>query len=151
MKLTKTDLAILKLLQANAWASNDEIGAAVGKSGSVVSRRVSELTKAGVITGAHVAVSGIKAGLPTTVFTLVTLKQHGDGMTEKFEREIEAMPHVTQLARIGGSWDYLLQFTVRDTPHYDQLHHKLLALPMVARVRGMHAIGVPVARRLPLE
>lgn len=150
-KLTRNDFDILRELQGNAWLSNEVIGERVKKSASVVSRRVGELQKAGVITGVHAAIDAQKVGLVTTVFTLVLLKSHGDGLTDNFEREVAALPNVVEVARIGGSWDFLLKFAVRDTPQYDLLHNKLLALPMVSRVRGMHVIGKPQARPLPLE
>lgn len=150
-KLNKTDLGILRALQKDASQSNDAIGQQVSRDGSVVSRRVAELTKAKVITGIHAALDPTKLGLVTTVYTLVSLKAHGLDLTDAFEAEINAMPNVVEWSRINGSWDYLLKFQVKDTPTHDRLHNRLLSLPMVSRLRGMHVIDQPFVKPLPLD
>lgn len=151
MKLSKTDLEILRLLQADAKLTNEEIGQQVRRDASVVSRRIGELRKAKVITGMHAAIDPNKLGLVTTVFTLVSLKAHGLDLTDAFERELAAMANVVEWSRINGSWDYLLKFQVRDTPTHDRLHNRLLSLPMVSRLRGMHVIDQPFVKPLPLD
>ena len=150
MKLTATDLEILRTLQADCYRSNEAIGETVNKSGSAVSRRIGELQKAKVITGLHAAIDPDKIGLKTTVFTLVSLKQHGDGTTANFAAVIDTWPNVIECARTSGSWDFLLKFLVRDTRHHDELHNKLLAMPEVSRVRGMHVIGSPKTKPVPI-
>lgn len=149
-KFTKDDLEILRILQSDALMKQEDIAEKIHKSASVVSRRIAELTKSGVITGAHAALDQQKVGLPTTVWTLVSLKEHGGGKTTDFEREIEAMPNVVEWSKIGGSWDYLLKFSTRDTEHYDLIHNQLLNMAMVSRVRGMHGIGKPHVKGLPI-
>lgn len=150
-KLNKADLEILRELQADASRSNELIGEKVKRSASAVSRRIVELKTAKIITGTHAAIDPQRVGLVITVLTLVTLKNHGDGQTNAFEREVEAMPNVVELLRIGGSWDYLLKFMARDSEHHATLHQKLRDLPMVSRVRGMHVIGKSHTKPIPLE
>ena len=150
MKLTATDIAILRALQADCYRSNEAIGEAVDKSGSAVSRRIAELQKAQVITGLHAAIDPEKIGLKTTVYTLVALKSHGGGAVADFASVIDAWPNVVEWSRTSGSWDFLLKFLVRDTQHHDELHNKLLAMPEVSRLRGMHVIGSSRIKPVPL-
>ena len=150
-KITKTDLKILKELQEDAWRSNDVVGAGAAKSASVVSRRIGELVRLKVITGAHAAIDPQKVGLTVTVFKLVTLRSHGDGMTHAFESLIEHVPNIVEWSRISGSWDYLVKLMTRNAAEHDALHAKLLAMPMVSRVRGMPVIGKTHVKPLPLD
>lgn len=151
VKLTKTDLEILRALQSNAWLSNDVVGDKVSKSASVVSRRLAELVKAHVITGTHLTIDPAKVGLRTTAFMLVRLKQHGDGITTAFEREIEVMPNVIECAPVMGKWDYLLKLVVRDSEHHWAIHQQILGLPMVSRARSKAVIGTEHRKPIPLD
>ena len=54
-------------------------------------------------------------------------------------------------ACVSGSWDYLVKLMTRNAAEHDALHAKLLAMPMVSRVRGMPVIGKTHVKPLPLD
>jgi Lrp/AsnC family leucine-responsive transcriptional regulator len=149
--LAKTDCGILAALQENAYEKDEDIGHRLHCSRSAVLRRRTVLEESRVIRGYRADIDPAKVGLPTTVYTLVSLKQHGDGEVEKFSKELAAMPNVVEWSCLGGSWDFLLKFAVKDTRHHDGLLYRILTMPNVSRVRGMHVQGTPVTKPLPLD
>lgn len=153
LKLSKHELKLLRLLHEDSARSLDDIAIGLGAwfNRQKVGRLKKKLEEAGVIRGYGAKLDRSKIGLPVTVYTLITLKSHGDGRAGEFERCIrERFPYIVECARISGSWDYMAKFVVRSTEHYDQLHSMLLALPDVSRVRGHHAIGLPEAMPMPI-
>lgn len=151
IRLDRTDLGILAALQKNADARDEAIGEQLQCSRSAVLRHRTALEEAKFIRGYHADIDPKKVGLPTTVFTMVSLKQHGAGEFEKFSRELDAMPNVVEWSRLGGSWDFLLKFAVKDTQHHDALLYRILLMANVSRVRGMHVQGAPVTKHVPLD
>jgi Lrp/AsnC family leucine-responsive transcriptional regulator len=149
--LTRTDCDILSALQVNAYEKDESIGKKVHRSRSVVLRRRTELEEEGVIRGYRADIDPKKVGLGTTVFTLVSLKQHGDGLVKEFGEVLQAMPNVIEWTRISGSWDFLLKFAVKNTAHHDALLYRILDMASVSRVRGMHVHGAPHTKPLPLD
>ena len=75
-----TDLAILRLVSANAQAGAGEIGRALGLSQPAAWRRIHRLTEAGIIDGAHVPADRARLGFGVTVFLGIKLaaKGHND-------------------------------------------------------------------------
>lgn len=149
--LTQTDLKILKELQKNASCTTEFMSDKVAKSRSVVSRRISELKRLKVITGIHAAIDADKVGLGVSVYKLVTLEGHGNGMTKSFEGLIDHMPNIVEWSRIMGSWDYLIKIVTHNAAEQDEVHAKLLALPMVKRLRGKPVIGKTHVKPLPFD
>jgi len=89
------DRKILSALQANARASLQEIGAAVGLSASPCWARIKKLEEAGVIEGYTVRLNPLALGLGDTVLVQVALDSDSDNTLEKFgERLLICLPHV---------------------------------------------------------
>lgn len=149
--LDREDMAILRALQKDARASYREVGKVAHRDSSSVSRRVAEMKEAGVITGMHVAVDPLKVGLAVTVYMLVMLDDHGDDAFAAFERELDAMPNVTEWSRIHGVNDYVMKIQTRDKEHHVRLHTHLRTLPMVRRVRTLELMGQPHTKQTPLD
>ena len=149
--LTRTDCDILAALQVNAYDNDESIGKKVHRSRSVVLRRRTELEGEGVIRGYRADIDPKKVGLGTTVYTLVSLKQHGGGLVKEFGETVQAMPNVIEWTRISGSWDFMLKFAVKNTAHHDALLYRILDMANVSRVRGMHVHGIPQSKPIPLD
>ena len=144
------DKRILRHLQQHPEANQAEVGQAIGLDHSAVSRRLKRLKDDQVVLPTELRIDPEALGLVTTVYTLVQLKTHTEGNTEKFEQELPNIPNIIEWCAIHGSWDYLLKSVVKGTQHYDMLHAHLLGLAMVARVRGMHAKFNPHYKPLPI-
>lgn len=150
MQLTKSDLAILNILQHEGRLSNIAVGERVGLSHSAVARRIEALERGGVIRGYRVILDRSKIDLRETVLVLVQLKAHGDDSTSQFEAEINAhLPNVIESFKLSGSWDYILKFAVRDMAHFEQVHAKLAAMRQIKLLRSLPVFGFAEAP-LPL-
>lgn len=156
LKLTATDEVILGELQKDAYKSDADLGELVSKDRTAISRRRQELEKAGVIRGYHADIDPKKVGLGSTVYILIGLKEHGGtpkgtSHVDTFSELLATMPNVIEWSSISGSWDFLVKLVVKNGDHHEALLFRILRLPMVSRVRGMHVQGQPKTKPLPLN
>ena len=115
------DRKILAQLQANARASLQDIGQAVGLSSSPCWGRIRKMEEAGVIEGYTVRLNAQALGLNDTVLVQVTLDSHSDNTLEKFGETLAAIPEVVEAYLLSGEYDYLLRVAVKDTRDYERL------------------------------
>lgn len=115
------DKKILAALQANARASLQEIGAAVGLSASPCWARIKKMEEAGVIEGYTVRLNPQALGLADSVLVMVTLDSHSDNTLEKFGEVLATIPEVVEAHLVSGEYDYLLRIVVKDTRDYERL------------------------------
>jgi Lrp/AsnC family leucine-responsive transcriptional regulator len=115
------DRKILRKLQADARASLQEIGQAVGLSPSPCWERIRKMEAAGVIEGYTVRLNPQALGLSDTVLVQVTLDSHSDNTLEKFGETLAAIPEVIEAFLVSGEYDYLLRVAVKDTRDYERL------------------------------
>ena len=115
------DRKILRKLQADARASLQEIGQAVGLSPSPCWERIRKMEAAGVIEGYTVRLNPQALGLSDTVLVQVTLDSHSDYTLEKFGETLAAIPEVIEAFLVSGEYDYLLRVAVKDTRDYERL------------------------------
>jgi Lrp/AsnC family leucine-responsive transcriptional regulator len=115
------DRKILKALQANSRASQQDIGRSVGLSSSPCWERIRKLEASGVIEGYTVRLNAQALGLADTVLVQVTLDSHSDNTLEKFGETLAAIPEVIEAYLLSGEYDYLLRVAVKDTRDYERL------------------------------
>ncbi len=119
--MDQIDRKILRVLQANARASLQEISQAVGLSTSPCWERIRKLEAGGVIEGYTVRLSAQALGLNDTVLVQVTLDSHSENTLERFGETLAAIPEVIEAYLVSGEYDYLLRVAVRDTRDYERL------------------------------
>jgi Lrp/AsnC family leucine-responsive transcriptional regulator len=119
--MDKMDRKILKVLQADARASLQDIGQAVGLSPSPCWSRIRKMEEAGVIEGYTVRLNAQALDLGDTVLVQVTLDSHSDNTLEKFGETLANIPEVIEAYLVSGEYDYLLRVAVRDTRDYERL------------------------------
>ena len=152
MKITKQQGQLLRLLQEDASLSHEVLAKKLSRSRQAVGRDLMELEEKGIIERRTVVVDAQKVGFTTTVYVLVELKAHGDGLLERFEATVhEHFPNVIEFAHILGSWDLLLKFVVRDNSHLAEVQRKLTNTPNVSRTCSYGSIGAPRLYPLPLD
>jgi DNA-binding Lrp family transcriptional regulator len=88
MLLDETDLKILKILQADARISNQELAERVGISASPCLRRVRKLEQDGVIERYVTLINPNAVGRGQQAFIEVRLEQQNRALTERFEAEV---------------------------------------------------------------
>ena len=144
MNLDKFDLAILKVLQDNARASLNEIGAAVGLSSTPCWNRIKRMEGAGVIRGYTVDIDPASLCFMDTVIVHVTLESHSEETLYEFGRALAAIPEVLEAFLVSGDYDYYIRIAVRDTRDYERLLREQLY-----RIPGIrHSKSCFVLRRL---
>ena len=135
--LDRTDLALLRALQAEGRLSNVDLAERVNLSPSACLRRVQRLEADGVITGYRAEVDPTKLGLHLRAFVRVQLKSHGAADIARFAESIQAWDEVERCHALTGDMDYLIEVRVQDLEHFSRfLLDRLLAGGQVADVNS---------------
>jgi len=124
--MDKKDLEILRIMQANASLSMNELADRCALSKTAVWRRVRELEKQGVIRERISVLDPEALGFGLTIFAFVRTNQHSDRWFSQFERAIESIPEILEFHRTSGDIDYLLRIVARDMRHYDEIYKRLI-------------------------
>ena len=138
------DRKILKVLQADARASLQQIGQAVGLSASPCWERIKKMELSGVIEGYTVRLKAQALDLADTVLVQLTLDSHTDNTLEKFGEVLATIPEVIEAYLVSGEYDYLLRVAVKDTKDYERLLRERLY-----KIKGIrHSMSSFVLRTL---
>ena len=122
-----TDKAIIEALQADGRMPYTRLGAAVGLSEAAVRQRVQRLTESGVVQ--IVAVTD-PLMLGFSRMAMVGLKVEGDLRT--VAADIAAIPDVSYVVIVSGSFDLLMEVVCEDDDHLLAiLNDKVRAIPGV--------------------
>ena len=149
-QLSEIDCKILKLLQNDGRMGNTTISRELGLTHTMVARRLEAMEKSGLISGYQAIVNPAAIGLGETIFVMVQLKSHGDGVTEKFENDIrDDFPNVIETAKLSGTWDYILRIAAHSMKHCDEIHTKIGKMPEVKLLRSFPTFSV-TTRPIPL-
>jgi Lrp/AsnC family transcriptional regulator, leucine-responsive regulatory protein len=143
-ELDEFDRKILRILYADARASLQEIGKAVGLSSSPCWQRIKRMEAAGVITGYSARIDPAGLGYHDSVIVQLTLQSHSEDILEEFGRALSEIPEVTEACLVSGEYDYYVRFAVRDTRDYERLlREKLYRIPGIR-----HSVSTFVLRTL---
>lgn len=63
-------------------------------------------------------------GLNLFVFMMVRTRHHAKDWVSAFRKQVEAIPEVVELHRIGGDWDYLLKVVTTSMAGYDDVYQR---------------------------
>jgi DNA-binding Lrp family transcriptional regulator len=139
--LDNFDLAILKILQEDARATNVEIADKVNLSPSPCLRRIRNLEKSGILRGYRADIDRKEVGLGLTVFVEIKVGGHSRENAQLQQAALLAIPEVVSCFLISGNADFLAEVVVEDLPAYEKLlTETLLALPGVSDIRSNFAI-----------
>lgn len=125
--LDATDLAILRLIQADASLSLGDIAKEVGLTQTPCWKRIRRMEETGIITGRVTLVNAEKLGLGISVFVAIETGDHSAAWIESFAQTVADMPEIVECWRLGGDVDYLLRVVVSDMTAYDGFYRKLTA------------------------
>ncbi len=135
--LDPTDSRLLALLQVNAMATAQDLGAALNLSPSQAARRRQRLEAEGFVTGYAAKVDPARIGLSVQAFVQVQMSSHGPDQARAFGTLIATLPEVISAWTLTGEADYLLRVWCADLPGLNRLiHERLLPHPAVARVQS---------------
>ena len=125
--LDATDLAILRLIQADASLSLGDIAKEVGLTQTPCWKRIRRMEETGIITGRVTLVNAEKLGLGISVFVAIETGDHSAAWIESFAKTVADLPEIVECWRLGGDVDYLLRVVVSDMTAYDSFYRKLTA------------------------
>ncbi len=145
------DRKILKVLQADARSSLQQIGQAVGLSASPCWERIKKMELAGVIEGYTVRLNAQALDLGDTVLVQLTLDSHTDNTLEKFGEVLATIPEVIEAYLVSGEYDYLLRVAVKDTRDYERLlREKLYKIKGIRHSKSSFVLRTMKKADLPL-
>jgi len=124
--MDQKDLKILRILQANAAMSMNELAERCAMSKTAVWRRVRDLERKGVIRERVTLLDAEAMGFGLTIFAMVRTNQHSDEWFSKFERSVRSIPEILEFHRTSGDIDYMLRIVARDMRHYDEVYKRLI-------------------------
>jgi len=125
MKITPSDLIILRMLQENARERLETIAYEAGLSVATAQRRVRALKDAGVIERDAAIVSPQALGYNMTFIILVELERERIDQLDAFRRKVKQESRVQQCYYITGEADFALVALARDMDDYQRLTQRL--------------------------
>ncbi|NKL16994.1 winged helix-turn-helix transcriptional regulator [Rhizobium leguminosarum bv. viciae] len=128
MKLDRTDIKILHVLQQNGRMTNVELAEVVNLSPSPCLMRVKKPQQEGYIEGYTAQINVAKLGQALLVFTEVTLKNHRQTDFARFLAAIEKIEQLIECHVISGGYDYLLKFVTTGIGEYQEIMERLIEL-----------------------
>lgn len=117
--LDKTDLQMLRVLQANARITVKDLALKVHLSPTPVFERLHRLENEGIIKRYTAVVDAAKLGRGFLVFCSVRLRRMGKDIAHDFVNRIKDIPEVAECYNISGDFDYLLKIYAPDMQYYN--------------------------------
>jgi len=153
VKLDKTDLQILRILQTNSKITNLQLSKRIGLSPAPTLERVRKLEKSGVIKSYYAYVDPQVVGCHVQTFILVSLAWHKKKALPTFVEKIKDIPEIIECYIITGEADCLLKVVAKDIPDYEQLlFRKLSQIEEIERLKTLMTLStIKQSRLLPLD
>ncbi len=150
--LDRTDLKILRALQADGRIANLKLAEAVSLSPTAVLARVQRLTKEGYLLGYEARLNPLKLGAGLMVFVEVLLDRTTPNVFEAFKAAVQVRPEIMECHMVAGGFDYLLKTRMADMGAYREFAGTVLwQLPGVRETRTYPVMEeVKNTTRLPL-
>lgn len=135
--LDKTDLAILREVQADGRLSNARLSEKLALSETPCWRRLKRLESERFIEGYQAVLSRKKLGYGVVGFAQVTIGDHASDDPLIFEKEVANIPEILSCHNVTGDYDYLIQIVAKDLDAYGAfIRDRLRKLPGVASIHS---------------
>lgn len=144
MKLDKTDIQLINLLQEDCNQPIKELAQQLNLTIAPVHERIKKLERSGLIKR-YVAIVDIDMiNKPLINYCIVNITKHHIDLLNEFESAMKEFDEVLECYRISGKYDYLLKVVSRDMKEYQSfMLNKLSTLEMVANINSqfvMHSV-----------
>ena len=137
MKLDKTDLMILRILQQNAKITNLQLSKEIELSPAPTLDRVRKLEAAKIIKSYHAFINEDLLGMKIKAIVLVSLTRQRENSMQNFAKKINAIEEITECFQITGTYDYQLKVVVRDIEGLNKLiTDKLSKLDEIRKIQS---------------
>ncbi|KUJ84513.1 Lrp/AsnC family transcriptional regulator [Microbulbifer flavimaris] len=133
--LDRTDIAILRVLQAEGRISNVELSDRVHLSPPATLARVRRLEEEGYISGYAAMLNREKLGHDNLALIEIALELHQyERITEVLD-QLVAMPEVLECYHVTGEYDYMIKVSTVNNRALDHfIAKRLIPLPGIARI-----------------
>jgi len=119
-KLDDIDLRILTLLYNDADINNKDLAARIGIAPSTCLERVKRLKISGVINGAFIDVNLKTIGGNIEAIAAIRLQPYSEQIVNQLRDDLLLLPEILSLYHMGGSYDYFVHMSVKDSEHLRQ-------------------------------
>jgi len=153
VKMDRTDLKILAILQEDASLSVAEVASRVNLSQTPCWRRIQRLEQQGVIQRRVAILDPDAIGLDLSIFVSIETGDHSAQWLSRFAEAVSALPQVMEVYRMAGEVDYLLRIAVPNMAAYDEFYRTLIErvpLKNVTSHFAMERVKATTAYPLPL-
>lgn len=113
------DRQLLALLQADNLLTAEQLSERVGRSPSVVARRLRRLRETGAVMADVSVVSERAAGQSVSAVVHIQLDRHSPGDRDRLRRRLVESPQVQLCLELAGSFDIMLLVVARDIHAYN--------------------------------
>lgn len=115
--LDRTDFALLRDLQRDAWVTNKELAARHGIAPSTCLQRLRRLRQLGVLRGAHAEVDAEALGIGVQAMISLRLAHHARIAFDQLLAELLKLPEVVNVYLLAGATDLLIHVAAQDVHH----------------------------------
>ena len=125
-KLDDIDLRILTILYNDADINNKELAAKIGIAPSTCLERVKRLKISGVIKNAFIDVNFKTIGGNIEAIAAIRLQPYSEEIVNQLRDDLLKLPEIVSLYHMGGSYDYFIHMSVKDSEHLRQFVFKAI-------------------------
>jgi DNA-binding Lrp family transcriptional regulator len=119
-KLDDIDLRILTILYKNADITNKELASQIGIAPSTCLERVKRMKNNGIIKGAFVDINFKSIGGNIEAIAAIRLQPYSEEIVNELRNDLLKLPEIVSLYHMGGSYDYFIHMSVKDSEHLRQ-------------------------------
>lgn len=119
-KLDDVDLRILTILYKNADITNKELASQIGIAPSTCLERVKRMKSNGIIKGAFVDINFKSIGGNIEAIAAIRLQPYSEEIVNQLRNDLLKLPEIVSLYHMGGSYDYFIHMSVKDSEHLRQ-------------------------------
>ncbi len=123
-KLDNIDLQVLTILYNDADITNKELAAKIGIAPSTCLEQVKRLKQSGVIKAAFIDVNLKSIGGNIEAIAAIRLQPYSEEIVNKLRDDLLKYPEILNLYHMGGSYDYYIHMSVKDSEHLRQFVFK---------------------------
>jgi DNA-binding Lrp family transcriptional regulator len=111
---------VLTILYNDADITNKELAAKIGIAPSTCLERVKRLKQSGVIKGAFIDVNLKTIGGNIEAIAAIRLQPYSEQIVNDIRDDLLKFPEILNLYHMGGSYDYYIHMSVKDSEHLRQ-------------------------------
>lgn len=119
-KLDDIDLRILTLLYKDADITNKELASQIGIAPSTCLERVKRMKNNGIINNAFIDINFKSIGGNIEAIAAIKLQPYSELIVNQLRDDLLKLPEIISLYHMGGSYDYFIHMSVKDSEHLRQ-------------------------------